>query len=554
MALSKWILSSLMFLVLSFQNCANVELMPPQEEFESLSEKPSGILCGPQGKELSKPMKFIFMIDMSMSNVGILQVSSNNNKTTYRIDQTDGPTDLEGKRFDQVEDFIKNCGGPDSEYSIIGFAEHIYFSESNSCFSPFENQTNALKSLKTLKDMQKHDITRGAQSGNNPFYLGGETYYHTALSCLHSKINADLTLGTATDIAAYGAYFLTDGGTTDSPDQRNYSQVMNQIKEIVSASAASFDFQAVFYTRPGAKNQGEEQTSAMSMLNQIGSYIAPSHQTLLLQDILSASTALCEKLNDKIQVNYKLHSSFVVNTNLIPHQSTLLVDSDGDGVPDQLEITRGWDPTNPRSTGMLDVLCEKLGGNLQSCQDYVQSLSCESSPAPIGLTDCDLQVAKTIYGSTLSGSDTDGDGVPDYIEIIRGLNPTRKDTLDNPSGDGISNLTKIGLGLDIKSSVKQFPVHPSQHMDVRVSTSAFSCDHSTQEAHHFSLEQTPLLTTLPLPSLSDTDQGNNTLYVVNYWSPQGHQKIPFQVFIQPIKLKSDGSAINYGDNIYLGEF
>lgn len=114
-------------------------------------------------------------------------------------------------------------------------------------------------------------------------------------------------------------------------------------------------------------------------------------------------------------------------------------DSDGDGIPDELEEALGLDPDDPSDAQ------EDLDGD--------------------GLSNFD----EIINGTDIAVRDTDGDGLLDGDEIGRGTNPLAADSdldglldrdeilrgtdplLADSDGDGLSDGTEVALGLDPRS-------------------------------------------------------------------------------------------------------
>ncbi len=96
-------------------------------------------------------------------------------------------------------------------------------------------------------------------------------------------------------------------------------------------------------------------------------------------------------------------------------------DSDGDALPDGWELSFGFDPTLAESGSIL-------GGD--SDMD--------------GLTV--LQEAAS--GTNPSSADTDGDGLPDGIEVKNGLDPMAYDAWDDNDGDSVPNAEEVQRGTD----------------------------------------------------------------------------------------------------------
>jgi MYXO-CTERM domain-containing protein len=106
-------------------------------------------------------------------------------------------------------------------------------------------------------------------------------------------------------------------------------------------------------------------------------------------------------------------------------------DTDGDGIDDGTEIEAGTDPTNPDSDGDgVDDGTEIANGTNPNSPDSDGD----------GLSDD----AETVYGTDPNNADTDGDGVDDGTEIANGSDPNDRDS-DN---DGLSDADEITHGTD----------------------------------------------------------------------------------------------------------
>src|SRR4029077_9013354 len=88
------------------------------------------------------------------------------------------------------------------------------------------------------------------------------------------------------------------------------------------------------------------------------------------------------------------------------------LDSDGDGIPDEAEISLGLDPHNP-----VDAQEDFDRDDLTNLQEYQ-------------------------LGTDIRKADTDGDGLSDSQELARGTSPLLRDT----DGDGISDGLEVQTG------------------------------------------------------------------------------------------------------------
>jgi hypothetical protein len=108
----------------------------------------------------------------------------------------------------------------------------------------------------------------------------------------------------------------------------------------------------------------------------------------------------------------------------------LVLDSDGGGVPDWVEIEMGTDPTDPSD----DDLTTDTDGD--GFPDWVEIFMGTDPNDPNDFP---------------NNGDTDGGGVPDWVELIMGTNPLDPDDDDlttDTDGDGIPDWVEILIGTD----------------------------------------------------------------------------------------------------------
>ena len=107
-----------------------------------------------------------------------------------------------------------------------------------------------------------------------------------------------------------------------------------------------------------------------------------------------------------------------------------LRDTDGDGVSDNVEILSGLDPL----TAEIPKACENV--NLLADQDLD------------GLTDCD----ELLLGTEPTLVDSDGDGMPDRLEVVGSIDYVAPDAEADTDGDGVNNGDEIAQHSDPRST------------------------------------------------------------------------------------------------------
>lgn len=135
---------------------------------------------------------------------------------------------------------------------------------------------------------------------------------------------------------------------------------------------------------------------------------------------------------------YYIQNLYVIHRNaFVDEMGKLVIDSDGDGVSDTDEMAIGTDPQNPRSNGIcLDGLAQAYG---------CQSIGCNPTldQDGDGLNQCE----EISVGTQDSKFDSDLDGIPDYFEVLRGLNPLADDKRNYRFGSMHSDHDKFRLGV-----------------------------------------------------------------------------------------------------------
>jgi len=113
-----------------------------------------------------------------------------------------------------------------------------------------------------------------------------------------------------------------------------------------------------------------------------------------------------------------------------------LLDSDGDGMPDEWEIANGLNPHDPTDAGQ-----DPDGDGLTNLQEYLHGTNPHVADTDgDGLSDGD----EVKLGTNPLVADTDGDGLSDGQEVQLGTNPLVADT----DGDGIPDGIEVKLGLN----------------------------------------------------------------------------------------------------------
>ena len=473
-----------LILVLAFQNCGQVQiqLAPPAElsSLATLSMMAEG--CVNSKKIQSEKTKFVFVVDLSRSNIGEFYKASDNN---YYFDSTLG-TDPTGKRYQVIKDFINTCGNSsNNDYSLIAFSKaagDVVQSGAGKvlqCKNQFINSAQIITQIENLEQLQKDEATFFKQfnfATNTPYAtqyaselalkLHSETNYVAATDCVTSTLEANL-INPTDDSSNYQIFFMSDGeatSTTLNCDQKpeaekvlcyitKMDEKLNYLMKLSAAKSKPVRIHSLYYTANGATNLKIE--TYMKYLSSIGQTSDPINLGTFNNTTSgpSAVNPFCSLLAVDKSIVYRTSKIYAVNTNYIKIGKDFKLDSDSDGIIDDLEDSYGTDKFNPRSAvnGVLDGVC-KIIGSKTDCQNRKQQITCNALAInKFNISDCDskmLNLAQSAVQPELAGIDTDNDGVPDYIEIIKGLSPINNDSYIDYDVDGFSNLQEISMGLD----------------------------------------------------------------------------------------------------------
>lgn len=178
-----------------------------------------------------------------------------------------------------------------------------------------------------------------------------------------------------------------------------------------------------------------------------------------------------------LKQGYGLVQTLAMNANaVIGPDGELTADSDGDGLPDVVELERGSDPMlrdsdklarPPLPTEVPTPLPEAQWGD--GYGDLVEEQrrntgydpryqSLPVTPCPLfdpagggvdrsdldgdGLNGCE----EDLYGTDIDRPDTDGDGLSDFVEVRLGLDPTRPERDHDDDFDGVRNMDEVRRG------------------------------------------------------------------------------------------------------------
>ncbi|SNS77346.1 Por secretion system C-terminal sorting domain-containing protein [Ekhidna lutea] len=124
--------------------------------------------------------------------------------------------------------------------------------------------------------------------------------------------------------------------------------------------------------------------------------------------------------------------------------SDFVTDSDGDGIPDYFEVAKGSDPNDVNSPVADGNLDDNVDGGTPN-----QGMN-DTGINGDGITDAleQLLITSGATGPISKSTDTDGDGIPDYLEVRDGTDPFDSDQpttggAADSDGDGIPDAFEV---------------------------------------------------------------------------------------------------------------
>jgi len=169
---------------------------------------------------------------------------------------------------------------------------------------------------------------------------------------------------------------------------------------------------------------------------------------------LNAPGGLEKSIFDLLDLGTTLHAKqlLAVNHNAYPTPQGPVVDSDADGLPDRRESDMATSETEGDSDadGISDRVELLVGFDPvhPNDPDVCREFDATDDRDLDGLTDCD----ETLVGTEATLVDTDGDAIPDRIELYAGTDYLNHDADVDSDGDGVPNGTELQQRTDPRST------------------------------------------------------------------------------------------------------
>lgn len=196
------------------------------------------------------------------------------------------------------------------------------------------------------------------------------------------------------------------------------------------------------------------------------------------------------------------------NRNAISLGGVVLVDSDGDGLSDEYELQIGTDPLKVDSDGdgIMDGIEVRMGMD-PMVPDVITGCSVVRDEDLDRLNDCEERV----LGTDSCVADTDGDSIPDLVEVLSRTNPLEPEDLRDSDADGTTNIDEILAHTDSLSDDNDF--RSARAYGYTISDAPPTDD--GRPCYDFTIDNITLVNTLerPNPPFPTTPAGTNDIYL-----------------------------------------
>ncbi len=450
--------------LIAFAACTDTYLHDERRDLEVPVDRTMSIIadvCAPTPLEGNRPINILIALDASQS----MAIS-----------------DPDNSRAEAVIELLRSLPNErEIEFAVMVFADTTTAWLSKSGENEFEK---VIDYDQGDLDILHQKIVRSGTSTTQR----GATDFEKPISQLYQMINTDIFRSRGRGPARYSVIFLTDGHPTINQDNvlicdgepPNAVKLLRRLRE--NADDVQFHTVHVFRpTQPVDSSKCNQPAPPASTQNGCVLASLPSDSCPLViinQDIerltrmakLGGGTFRDFRNNERVNfLNYDLGRvrrgftlESVVATNLsspagspedradsdsdglldadelVEHTSPWIVDTDGDGFSDGVEVTLRSRGAALRPT-RVDTGCPPEAVRADGDCD--------------GLLDCD----ELMIGTNARAFDSDRDGIADPIEHQLGTNPTSNDLAFDPDNDGVPHLIEL-----------------QRHTDPNVSDSALS--------------------------------------------------------------------------------
>jgi hypothetical protein len=377
--------------------------------------------------DLVFPVKVLFAIDCSGS-MGAAGVGS----------------DPSNRRLTATRAFVDEYNGyPNISFEILLWNQGIYRA------TQVDGQRGFTKDIGELNGALANVVNTGT------------TDYVGTIEAINEDIGRDIANTENHDSLVrtkYVVLFFSDGldnvpGSTEQRVAESLNAVQDIIDMVDEEGVGDFSFHTVML--PGIDMNAQDRQDCRNLLMNMASTGRGRYDELNNAGEIQ-NTTFIDFLDLRLTAEYQVKFMVAFNFNVVPGVDTIHMDSDGDGLADEVELeptSPVWPATDPNladtdGDGLTDFAELKLDNNNRSfdpteygtqCEDYRLLNGSMMDTDADGLNDC----VEFFKGTNRFHPDTDADGIPDVVEFYSDSNPLENQTTLDSDFDGTINWFEI---------------------------------------------------------------------------------------------------------------
>lgn len=262
-----------------------------------------------------------------------------------------------------------------------------------------------------------------------------------------------------------------------------YQQIRNMRDRIVDIEgAASFRLHSLLLSVGLQLDEPELLAQAQTLMMYMASWGNGIYEEFETADEIN----FINIVDMRLTVEYKVKFIIAFNTNVIPGEEIVYVDSDGDGLSDEEELdldlnhdgevdddeaAQATDPTE-RDTDH-DGLSDFLERRLSTIDEIFDPTDPSDSDCPIGAEEIDrdrdglMDYEEVIKGTSYIDPDTDNDGIPDGIEFAVGSDPFSSQDSQDSDFDGVDDWVEVQRHTNVAVNDVKIRQRYSYYYDIR---------------------------------------------------------------------------------------
>lgn len=394
-----------LLLALTTLGCSDVELRKLSKQAVFERNRIVGKICAPPYLDLDVPYRVLFVIDTSLSNEW---------------------NDPEKRRVEAVREAINtHIHNENVSFGVITFSD-----------VPRVQTLSFTRDLVVLDGATKHiGVAQGGTNFSDTLWV--------AKSFILEDLNSMPPLQAAR--THYLVFWLSDGfPTIGTTEPASILPMAATWSELLAERVAEFKLHTAFLgAKHGSEDEEKEAVAAQELLEGMA-----QHGGGTFTDIPEGQAFSFEIDPAPMRALFQLQSVVLSNRHALFSERGPVADSDADGISDLEEETLGLMPTEADTDGdgYRDGVELRLAGAFdpllynEGCEGGLEDSDLD------GLRDCEEVALNTMPNN----QDTDGDMLPDGLEVLAGGSPFDDDASFDRDHDGLPDQSEVRWHLDPK--------------------------------------------------------------------------------------------------------